>query len=120
MNYKQLVQIYFDYRNQGLEILLYPCNQFMWQEPGSNEEVLTFAKSRSVQFPVMAKTDVNGLFANPAWKYLRNNSDLKGDGIKWNFSKFLLNGEGEVVGYYDSDTVPKAIVKDIKKLCDSY
>ena len=83
-----------------MKILAYPCNQFGGQEPGTNKEIKDFQKSYGVKFQVMDKVDVNGKDSDRAWQYLRKQSDLGGADIPWNFSKFLVNKDGDVVGYY--------------------
>lgn len=74
-------------------------------------------KKYGVEFPLLEKGDVNGDESHPLYKYLRENSSLNGDKIPWNFAKFLCNGDGEVVKYYDPETEPNAIEADIEALC---
>jgi len=93
-NYRELVQIYEKYKPLGLQILVYPCNQFAGQEPGSPEDIKKFAQKYGAEFPIMAKCDVNGENALPSFKFLRDNCMLKGKKIKWNFTKFLLDQNG--------------------------
>ena len=97
-NYKQLVQIYNQYSDQGLQILAFPCNQFGNQEPGSPQDIEDFARGKyGVQFPIFEKIDVNGKKTHPIYAYLRNNSQLydakkkTAKEIPWNFAKFLVN-----------------------------
>jgi len=101
-------------KKQGLEIIAYPSNQFGGQEPGSAGEIKSFQKNYGVNFPVMAKSDVKGGDANDAYQYLTGNKN--GGGIPWNFTKFLVNKDGDVVGYYGPQTSPSSIVGDIETL----
>ncbi|GAV57939.1 GSHPx domain-containing protein [Cephalotus follicularis] len=117
-NYTELSQLYQKYKDQGLEILAFPCNQFGSQEPGSNEEIVNFACTRfKAEYPIFDKVDVNGSNAAPIYKFLKKSKgSLFGDNIKWNFSKFLVDKEGHVVDRYAPTTSPLSIEKDIKKL----
>ncbi|KAK1374395.1 Glutathione peroxidase [Heracleum sosnowskyi] len=117
-NYTELAQLYEKYKNQGLEILAFPCNQFGAQEPGTNEEIVEFACTRfKAEYPIFDKVDVNGSNAAPVYKYLKSSKGgLFGDGIKWNFSKFLVDKDGNVVDRYAPTTSPLSIEKDVKKL----
>ncbi|KAL0393532.1 UNVERIFIED_CONTAM: putative phospholipid hydroperoxide glutathione peroxidase [Sesamum latifolium] len=119
-NYTELTQLYEKYKNQGLEILAFPCNQFGSQEPGTNEEIQEFVCTRfKAEYPVFDKVDVNGDNAAPIYKYMKSvKGGLFGDNIKWNFSKFLVNKEGEIVDRYAPTTSPLSIEKDIKKLLE--
>ncbi|XP_010055628.2 probable phospholipid hydroperoxide glutathione peroxidase [Eucalyptus grandis] len=117
-NYTELSQVYEKYKNQGLEILAFPCNQFGAQEPGTNEQIVEFACTRfKAEYPIFDKVDVNGENADPLYKFLKSSKGgLFGDNIKWNFSKFLIDKEGNVVDRYAPTTSPLSIEKDIKKL----
>ncbi|XP_021293727.1 probable phospholipid hydroperoxide glutathione peroxidase [Herrania umbratica] len=117
-NYTELGQLYEKYKDQGLEILAFPCNQFGGQEPGSNEQILEFACTRfKAEYPIFDKVDVNGEKTAPIYKFLKSSKGgLFGDSIKWNFSKFLVNKEGNVVDRYAPTTSPLSIEKDVKKL----
>eukprot|EP00252_Welwitschia_mirabilis_P009279 TRINITY_DN21737_c0_g1_i1.p1 TRINITY_DN21737_c0_g1~~TRINITY_DN21737_c0_g1_i1.p1 ORF type:complete len:170 (-),score=16.90 TRINITY_DN21737_c0_g1_i1:271-780(-) len=117
-NYNQLNQLYAAYKDRGLEILAFPCNQFAGQEPGSNEEIAETVCTRfKAEFPVFDKVEVNGNSAAPLYKYLKSmKGGIFGDGIKWNFTKFLVDKEGKVVHRYAPTTSPKSIEKDIKIL----
>ncbi|GAB2296862.1 Probable phospholipid hydroperoxide glutathione peroxidase [Dionaea muscipula] len=117
-NYTQLTQLYDRYKDQGFEILAFPCNQFGGQEPGTNDQIAEFACTRfKAEFPIFDKVDVNGNNAAPIYKYLKSSKGgLFGDGIKWNFTKFLVDKEGKVVDRYAPTTSPSSIEKDIKKL----
>ncbi|CAH2071243.1 unnamed protein product [Thlaspi arvense] len=117
-NYTELAQLYQKYKDHGFEILAFPCNQFGNQEPGSNEEILQFACTRfKAEYPIFDKVDVNGDKAAPIYKFLKSSKGgIFGDGIKWNFAKFLIDKEGNVVDRYAPTTSPLSIEKDLKKL----
>ncbi|KAL2516738.1 putative phospholipid hydroperoxide glutathione peroxidase 6 [Abeliophyllum distichum] len=119
-NYTELTKLYEKYKDQGLEILAFPCNQFGSQEPGSNEEIEQFACTRfKAEYPIFDKVDVNGSNAAPIYKFLKSSKGgFLGDSIKWNFSKFLVDKEGRVVDRYAPTTSPLSIEKDIKKLLE--
>lgn len=114
--YAGLQQLYEQYREQGLEILGFPSNQFGAQEPGSNAEVLSFCQLRyGVTFPLFAKTDVRGETAHPLFKFLKQS--LPGlDNIQWNFAKYLVDRQGEVVARFDSGVEPGQLAKEIEAL----
>ncbi|XP_021648298.2 probable glutathione peroxidase 2 [Hevea brasiliensis] len=120
-NYKELNVLYEKYKNQGFEILAFPCNQFAGQEPGSNEEIQEVACTMfKAEFPIFDKIEVNGKNTAPLYKYLK--SEKGGffvDAIKWNFTKFLVNKEGKVVERYAPTTSPLKIEKDIQNLLGS-
>ncbi|KAG6501395.1 hypothetical protein ZIOFF_041275 [Zingiber officinale] len=120
-NYKELNVVYEKYKDQGFEILAFPCNQFMSQEPGSNEEIqevdCTIFKA---EFPIFDKIEVNGKNAAPLYKFLKSQQGgILGDAIKWNFTKFLVNKNGKVVDRYAPTTSPLKIEKDIQKLLEA-
>ncbi|XP_057800122.1 probable phospholipid hydroperoxide glutathione peroxidase [Salvia miltiorrhiza] len=119
-NYTELTQLYQKYKDQGLEILAFPCNQFGSQEPGTNEEIQEFVCTRfKAEYPVFDKVEVNGSNTAPIYKYLKSaKGGMFGDGIKWNFSKFLVDKDGHVVDRYAPTTSPLSIEKDIKKLIE--
>jgi len=111
--------LYERYASRGFEILAFPCNQFGGQEPGTNAEIQAFAKARGATYPVFGKIDVNGAEADPVYKWLKSQaSEALGDGIKWNFAKFLLNGEGKVVKRYGPPASPLSFEADIVALLD--
>ena len=116
--YDGLESVYKEYVDRGLVVLGFPCDQFGHQEPGDEAQIQEFCKVRfGVTFPLFAKVDVNGSGAHPLYKWLRSQQGgLLGDRIKWNFSKFLLNRQGEVVERYASTTKPEKIAGDIEKL----
>ncbi|GER30365.1 tubulin beta chain [Striga asiatica] len=119
-NYTELTKLYEKYKDQGLEILAFPCNQFGSQEPGTNEQIQEFACTRfKAEYPIFDKIEVNGSNAAPLYKYMKSvKGGLFGDSIKWNFSKFLVDQEGRVVDRYAPTTSPLSIEKDIKKLLE--
>lgn len=120
-NYKELNVLYEKYKNQGFEILAFPCNQFAGQEPGSNEEIQdTVCTIFKAEFPIFDKIDVNGKNTAPVYKFLKSEKGgFFGDAIKWNFTKFLVNKEGKVVERYAPTTSPLKIEKDIQNLLGS-
>uniref|UniRef100_A0A0E0BHR9 Glutathione peroxidase n=1 Tax=Oryza glumipatula TaxID=40148 RepID=A0A0E0BHR9_9ORYZ len=117
-NYKELNILYEKYKEKGLEILAFPCNQFAGQEPGSNEEIEQTVCSRfKAEFPIFDKIDVNGKEAAPLYKFLKSQKGgFLGDGIKWNFTKFLVGKDGKVIERYAPTTSPLKIKNDIQKL----
>jgi glutathione peroxidase len=117
--YKGLQTLYQQHQEQGLEVLAFPCNQFKQQESGNDEEIKQFCDLRfNIKFPLFSKIDVNGDNAHPLFTYLKNNAPgiLGSKGIKWNFTKFLVNREGEIVKRYAPTTKPEDIEADIIKL----
>lgn len=119
--YSKLQELYEKYTSQGFVILGFPCNQFGKQEPGTEEEIKTFCKtSFGVAFPMFAKVDVNGEKACELYKYLtgkETNEKFAGE-IKWNFTKFLIDREGKVVGRYKPSDDPvkcKQLIQDLEK-----
>ncbi|XP_006357081.1 probable phospholipid hydroperoxide glutathione peroxidase [Solanum tuberosum] len=117
-NYTELSRVYEKYKNQGLEILAFPCNQFGAQEPGSNPEIKQFACTRfKAEFPIFDKVDVNGPNTAPVYQFLKSSAGgFLGDLVKWNFEKFLVDKNGKVVERYPPTTSPLQIEKDIQKL----
>ena len=117
--YEGLEELYRDYKDRGFEILAFPCNQFGAQEPGNAEEIANFCSlTYDVTFPVFGKIDVNGADAAPLYRWLKKQAPgLFGtEGIKWNFTKFLIDREGNVVERYAPQTKPEDIAADIEKL----
>ena len=116
--YEGLQKLYDKYKDKGLEILDFPCNQFGHQAPGTEEEIQEFCTLKyKTTFPLFAKIDVNGKDAEPLFEYLkRQKGGFLGDDIKWNFTKFLVSREGEVVERYAPMTKPEKIEDDILKL----
>ena len=117
--YKGLEALYKKYQDQGLVVLGFPCNQFGKQEPGNAEEISEFCELNfGVTFPLMAKIEVNGYGAHPLFKDLKDQARgiLGTKKIKWNFTKFLINREGEVIERFGPDTTPEAIESAIAAL----
>lgn len=105
--YAGLEKIYKDYKDKGFEILAFPCNQFGEQEPGTNEEIKNFCSSKfDVSFKLFDKVDVNGKNQSPLYSILTNNEITGKSEIKWNFEKFLIDKEGNVVARYPSKVEP--------------
>ncbi|KAL8226920.1 hypothetical protein R6Q57_016752 [Mikania cordata] len=119
-NYSELNQLYAKYKDQGLEILAFPCNQFGDEEPGSNEQILEFVCTRfKSEFPVFDKIEVNGDNAAPVYKFLKSGKrGIFGDDIQWNFAKFLIDKNGQPVGRYYPTTSPLTIERDLLKLVE--
>jgi glutathione peroxidase len=117
--YAELQRLYEKYRERGLEILGFPCNQFANQEPGGNEEIAAFCSLQyGVTFPIFAKIEVNGKNAHPLFKYLKRRARgfLGTTAVKWNFTKFLVDREGRVVRRYAPNTKPSRLEQDIVRL----
>ena len=117
--YEGLQNLYSKYAEDGLEVLGFPCNQFKAQESGTNEEIQFFCNEKyDVSFNVFNKIDVNGKDADPFYNFLKNERPgiMRSKNIKWNFSKFLVNKNGEVVKRYGPTTKPESIESDIIKL----
>ena len=112
-----LESLYEKYVDQGLVVLGFPCNQFASQDPGSNEEIGEFCqRNYGVSFPMMEKVDVNGDDAHPLYQWLKSEkSGALGSRIKWNFTKFLVGRDGQVIKRYGSTTTPEKIAGDIEK-----
>jgi glutathione peroxidase len=107
--YEGLEALHRRYADRGFEVLGFPCNQFGGQEPGNAEEIATFCSlTYDVTFPVFAKIDVNGADADPIFVELKKQAPgfLGTEGIKWNFTKFLVNRDGEVVGRFAPNVTP--------------
>jgi glutathione peroxidase len=117
--YQGLQALHDKYASRGLAVLGFPCNQFGSQEPGSEKDIQSFCETRfGVSFPLFQKIDVNGANAHPLYQYLTKSAPgiLGTEGIKWNFTKFLVDGSGKVVKRYGSTTEPKDIEADIEAL----
>lgn len=120
--YTGLESLYREYKAQGFTILGFPCNQFGAQEPGSNEEIQSFCSlTYDVTFPMMAKVDVNGPNTAPVFDWLKASAPglLGTEAIKWNFTKFLIGKNGQVLNRYSPQTEPKEIAADIQKALKS-
>jgi len=116
--YAGLEEIYKKYHEKGLTVIGFPCNQFGHQEPGSNEEIQQFCKlTYDVNFPVMAKVDVNGDGADPIYKWLKSSAPgiLGTEAIKWNFTKFLIGRDGRVIERFAPATKPEDTAAAIEK-----
>ncbi len=116
--YKGLETLYREFKDQGLVILGFPCNQFGAQEPGNDNEIQQFCSlTYDVSFPIMSKVNVNGSDSAPIYEYLKSNAPgiLGTELIKWNFTKFLVGKDGHVINRYAPNTEPKDISADIKK-----
>jgi glutathione peroxidase len=113
--YAGLERLYEKFSPEGLVVLGFPCDQFAHQEPGDAEEISSFCTMNyGVTFPMFAKVEVNGNGAHPLFAWLRKErSGLLGGAIKWNFTKFLLNRQGEVVNRYAPTTTPEKLEPDI-------
>ncbi len=117
--YGDLEKLYKEYREQGLEILGFPCNQFGAQEPGSSEEAESFCQvNYGVTFPIFAKVEVNGEGTHPLFQYLKEQQPGVGEdsAIQWNFTKFLVNRDGQVVERFEPKTSPETMIQAIKEL----
>jgi glutathione peroxidase len=117
--YKGLETLWQSYRDQGLQVAGFPCNQFGAQEPGNEEQIAEFCELNfGVSFPLFAKVEVNGKAAHPLFQQLKSQAPglLGSEGIKWNFTKFLVDGQGRVVKRYAPSTAPADMAKDIEAL----
>tara|TARA_B100001029_G_scaffold24341_1_gene16965 strand:- start:3426 stop:3908 length:483 start_codon:yes stop_codon:yes gene_type:complete len=117
--YKGLEELQNKYGEEKFSIIAFPCNQFGGQEPGSNEEIQEFCSLNfQTSFPIMSKIDVNGADADPVYDFLKSEKKglLGSKGIKWNFTKFLVDQKGKVIKRYSPNTEPKDISTDIEKL----
>ena len=131
--YDDLQNMYDELRDEGFEILDFPCNQFMNQAPGSDEEIASFCSSRyGITFPLFKKIDVNGENAHPLFQYLKQqevkqtksftvkmlsrlSKTSKTNDIHWNFTKFLVNKEGQVIARFEPTTSMKEVIKVVKE-----
>ena len=117
--YEGLEQLWRTYKDRGFTILAFPCNQFGAQEPGDAAEIANFCSlTYDVTFPVMSKIDVNGADAHPLYKFLKKEQKglLGTEAIKWNFTKFLIGRDGEVVERFAPTTKPEDITAAIEAL----
>lgn len=117
--FEGLQSMYAQYQARGLVVLGFPCNQFMHQDPASNDEIMQFCSlNYQVDFPMFAKLEVNGANTHPLYAYLKSHAKglLGSESIKWNFTKFLVNREGQVVERYPPTAKPEDIEKDMVKL----
>jgi glutathione peroxidase len=117
--YEGLEALHKSHAGKGLAVLGFPCNQFGAQEPGDAREIANFCVTTyDVTFPMFAKIDVNGPAAHPLYQYLKKAKKgvLGTEGVKWNFTKFLIDRKGDVVARYAPTDKPEAIERDIRKL----
>ena len=117
--FEGLEQLHKKYSDKGLVILGFPCNQFAHQDPGSNEEIMEFCQlNYGVTFPMAEKIEVNGSKAHPLYKFLKSEASglLGSKNIKWNFTKFLVNADGEVVERFAPSTTPDKMAAAIEAL----
>lgn len=117
--YQGLQTLFEQYQDKGLVVIGFPCNQFGQQEPDENDKIGEFCQiNYGVGFPIMAKIDVNGEQTHPVYQFLKSQTHGKGiltDNIKWNFTKFLIDRNGDVVNRYAPTTKPEALVSEIEK-----
>ena len=116
--YQGLQELYKKLNGRGFEVIGFPCNQFGGQEPGSNEEIQSFCSMNfGVSFPIMAKVDVNGKGADPMWEWLKSESPgfLGTKAIKWNFTKFLIGRDGQVIKRFSPQDKPESLLEEIEK-----
>ena len=116
--YKGLEALQRELGPRGFSVLGFPCNQFGHQEPGDESQIQQFCSTKfGVSFPMFAKIDVNGGHAHPLYKYLKGEkSGLLGSAIKWNFTKFLIDRSGKVVGRFAPTATPEGLKKEIEAL----
>jgi glutathione peroxidase len=116
--YKGLEELWRNHRDQGLVVLGFPCDQFGHQEPGDEAEIKNFCStSYEVSFPMFAKIEVNGDNAHPLYQWMKKQAKglLGSESIKWNFTKFLVDADGQVVKRYAPNDTPEKIEKDLQK-----
>ena len=117
--YGDLQNLYTHYKEEGLVVLGFPCNQFLNQEPGDELEIDAYCKlNHGVTFPMFAKVNVNGKGAHPLFRYLTENAPgmMGSKSIKWNFTKFLVDREGNIINRYAPKTNPMEMEQDIKRI----
>lgn len=116
--YNELEELYGKYKEQGFEILDFPCNQFFKQAPGTGEEIHTACVLRfNIKFMQFEKIEVNGNNQHPLYKYLKENCpDRTGKAIKWNFTKFLVDREGNIIHRFEPTEKPSDFAAEIEKL----
>lgn len=119
--YKALEALYSRYKEQGLVVLGFPCDQFGHQEPGDDETIASFCeKNFGVTFPLMKKIEVNGSNAHPLFTYLKGRTKgFLGSKIKWNFTKFLVSADGHIINRYSPLKSPNGFEKDIVEMLSS-
>ncbi|KAF5278809.1 hypothetical protein FQR65_LT03496 [Abscondita terminalis] len=116
-HYDELNELYDKYsETKGLRILGFPCNQFGGQEPGDSESICSFVRTRNVKFDMYEKIKVNGDEAHPLWKFLKHKQGgTLGDFIKWNFTKFIVDKNGQPVARFGPNTSPKDLVETLEQ-----
>jgi glutathione peroxidase len=117
--YQGLQQLHEEFQAQGFQVLGFPCNQFGFQEPGTSSEIANFCeKNFGVSFPLFEKVNVNGSDAHPLFQYLKRHAPgiLGTEGIKWNFTKFLIKKDGQVFKRYPPTTTPQELRADVLSL----
>ena len=116
--YDGLEELWEKYKDQGLVVIGFPCDQFAHQEPGTDAEIAEFCRlNHGVTFPLMSKIDVNGENAHPIFKYLKSQTGgLLGRSIKWNFTKFLISRKGNIIERFSPMTTPASLEEKIKSL----
>lgn len=115
--YSGLEEIYREFKDQNFVAIGFPCNQFGFQEPGTNEEIQKFCSlNYEVSFPIMSKIDVNGSQADPLYMFMKESAPgiLGTEAIKWNFTKFLIGKDGKVLKRFAPNVEPKEMIQDIK------
>lgn len=119
--YEGLQKLNEEFREQGLIVLGFPCDQFAHQEPGNDQEIDEFCKVNfGVDFPLSQKVNVNGKNAHPIFKFLKENSkSLLGGTVKWNFTKFLISPDGKSIKRYSPNTTPENIRADVLDILPS-
>ena len=113
-----LEKLWADYRDRGLVIVGFPSNEFGAQDPGSNDDIASFCQiNYGVSFPMMAKVQVNGADAHPLWQWLKAQAPglLGTEGVKWNFTKFLVGKDGQVLKRYAPNDTPESLRQDIDR-----
>ena len=116
--YEGLEALYRQYKDQGFEVLGFPCNQFLSQEPGTEQDIVQFCNTTyDVTFPMYRKIDVNGDDAHPLYRHLKSKATgiLGSQAVKWNFTKFLVGRDGKVIARFATATKPEELKKDIEK-----
>lgn len=116
--YEGLEALYQQYKDKGFEVLGFPCNQFLSQEPGTEQDIVQFCSSTyDVTFPMYRKIDVNGDNAHPLYRHLKSEAKgiLGSQAVKWNFTKFLVGRDGKVIARFATATKPEELKADIEK-----
>ena len=120
--FEGLEKLWADYSRQGLVVIGFPSNEFGAQDPGANEQIASFCQlNYGVSFPMMGKVQVNGAQAHPLWLWLKAQAPgfLGSEGVKWNFTKFLVGRDGAVLKRYAPTDKPESLRKDIEKALES-